>query len=151
MADLVELVAHVDDGFLRPQDAAEVDRRPAHDDVAGSRVDRLLEFFDLLRAIAHGREDLPGVRILLVRLPDRTDRVADRADDLGGAESLGGEIRGAVFHPAMGQGRSILDGEHPLAADQMGLSAVMGDAASTMTASGLTVRMFPFTISTFSG
>src|SRR5437773_2466098 len=108
MADLVELVAHVDHGLLRPQDAAEVDRRPAHDDVAGSRVDRLLEFFDLLRAIAHGREDLPGVRIFLVRLPDRTDRVADRADDLGGA-------------------------------------------AATMTASGLSVLLFPFWISTLSG
>src|SRR5713226_3768568 len=53
MANLVELVPYVDDGFLRLQDAAQVDRRAAQHEIAGSRVDRLLELFDLLRAVFH--------------------------------------------------------------------------------------------------
>src|SRR5213593_5290325 len=88
MTDLVELVSHVDDGFLRLEDAAQIDRRPAEDEVARGRVDRLLELFDLLRAVSHRGQDLAGVRILLVRLLDRTDRVIDGADDLRRAEPL---------------------------------------------------------------
>src|SRR3989441_10400955 len=117
MADFIELVPHVDDGFLRLQDAAQVDRRATEDEVAGGRVDRLLELLDLLRAVSHRGQDLAGVRVLLVRFLDRSDRVIHGADDLGRAEPLRRNVRRAVLHAAMGQRRPVLDREDLLAAD----------------------------------
>src|SRR5256712_612448 len=117
MADLVELVAHVDDGFLRLQDAAQVDRRAAQHEVARSRVNRLLELLDLLRAVAHRGQDLAAVRIFLVRLLDRADRVVHGAHDLRGADPLGRNVGRAVLHAAVGQSRAVLDREDLLPAD----------------------------------
>src|SRR3989304_1197272 len=92
VADLVELVAHLDDGLVRGQHAPEVDRRPAHDDLAGHRVHRLVKLLDLLRAVAHRGQDLPRVRIHPVRLLDRADRVRLRIHNLGGSEALRGDV-----------------------------------------------------------
>src|SRR3989442_430359 len=117
MTDLVELVSHVDDGFLRLEDAAQIDRRAVEDEVARGRVDRLLELFDLLRAVSHRGQDLAGVRILFVRLLDRTNRMIHGADDLRRAKPLGREVRRAVLHAAMGQRRTVLDREDLLATD----------------------------------
>src|SRR2546425_570001 len=117
MTDLVELVPHVDDGFLRLEDAAQIDRRAAEDEAPGGRVDRLLELFDLLWAVAHRGQDLAGVRILLVRLLDRTDRVIHGADDLRRTETLRRNVSRAVLHAAVGQRRPVLDREDLLAAD----------------------------------
>src|SRR2546428_5188963 len=93
VSDLVQLIPDVDDGLLCLQDAAQVDRRAAQHEVARRRIDRLLELLDLLRAVAHRGQDLPGVRILLVRLLDRTNGVADRTHDLRRAEPLRRDVR----------------------------------------------------------
>src|SRR5712691_4618216 len=117
MADLVELVPDVHHRLLRLQDAAQVDRGPAQDKVARGRVDRLLEFLDLLRPVAHRGQDLSRVRIFLVRLLDRADRVSDRADDLRRAETLRRNVGGPVLHAAMGERWTVFDRENALPAN----------------------------------
>ena len=73
----------------------------------------------LLLAVAHGRQDLVEVIVLPERLLDAADRVGPRIDDLGGAVLLGGHDARAVLHPAVGQGRAVLDDQDPLAGDPL--------------------------------
>ncbi len=62
---------------------------------------------------------------LLERGRDGAARVGAGIDDLGGAERGGGDVSGAGTHPAVRERRAILDDEHPLALD--GLGIVHGD------------------------
>src|SRR5205807_3815506 len=97
VADLIELVPDVDHGLFGLEDSAQIDGRAAQDDIDRGRIDRLLEFLDLLRSVAHRREDLPGVRIFLVRLLDRADGVYHRADNLGRSEPLCYDVGRAIL------------------------------------------------------
>src|SRR4030067_971225 len=64
VADLVEFVADLDDRFVRRQDAPQVDRRAAHDDIARDRVDRRVELLDLFCPVIHRWHELRRRRAL---------------------------------------------------------------------------------------
>ena len=88
----------------------------ADDEVAVDGLDRLGQLADLLLAVAHGRQDVVEVVVLLEGLLDRADGEGPGVDDLGRAVLLGRDDAGAVLHAAVGEGRAVLDDEDALAA-----------------------------------
>src|SRR5512143_2515382 len=72
-ADLLELVADAEDGLGDLDDPGDVDRRGADDEIAIDGLDRLGQLAGLLVAVAHGRQDVEEVGVLLEGLLDRAD------------------------------------------------------------------------------
>src|SRR5665647_79201 len=123
-ADLLELVADAEDGLGDLEDPGDVDGRRADDEVAVDGLDRLGQLAGLLGAVAHGREDVVEVVVLLEGLLDGADGEGPGVDDLGRAVLPGRDDAGAVLHAAVGQGRSVLDDQDALAGDA---AAVLDD------------------------
>ena len=94
---------------------------PMTTSVGAGGVDRRLEVLELLLRVAHGRQQDADVGVLLEGRLDLADGERARIDELGGAELPGGHGAGAVLHLAVGERGAVLDDEHALALDQLGL------------------------------
>ena len=95
--------------------------------IARRAVDGLLQFLALRLAVAHGRQQVVQVRIFFEGPANGSDGVRPRIDALRRPVLAGGDHAGAVRHFAVGEGGTVLDHEHVLALD--GLGIVHRDAA----------------------
>ena len=117
----LQLVTDADHGLRYRQDPGDVDGRGGQHNVGRDRLEGRLQLVNLLVAIPHGREQSLQLGVLGEGLGELAGRVGARIHDLGRPEALRRDHRGTVGHLAVGQRGPVLDAQHALAGNGLGV------------------------------
>ena len=114
------LVAHPQGGFIDREDPGQLDGCGKNNEVAIRLIDCHLQIANLVRAIAHCREDGADVGVCPEDLPDCPPRIRPGINNHGGTIPGCGNKTCSVRHSSMGQGGAVLYYQYPLPLNQLG-------------------------------
>src|SRR6476469_1060377 len=137
-SDLQQFVAHAYSGHLQFQHTAQVYGRADEHQIHRSAVYGFLELLDLLFAVAHSREYLAGLLVLLVGFFDGAYGVGIGRDNFPCPPAPGGNVTCTVAHFAVGQGGTVLDHQHALTLDRV--AVLHGDGGNGIYDGGVGVE-----------